>query len=166
MKHPEPDRFELKTRTEKAKILPWPLITKKQLPITQEEYEHLLDYLRPVHNFIESKFLNEECGGEKTVGAMIYADGNLEMVADPIPDTEENREKLATWISDNINFLKFPPRLWGGLRGAISRFYGIRCDKEFNRWIDYFNDYNALEMSFDEYKDYIQNQKPKKGGAA
>jgi hypothetical protein len=101
--------------------------------LTIEEFNALLDKLRPHPERVEAIYQRE---GEN-IGVIIFTTiggkRSTQYVLNPEP---RNALEFEEEVSRIIEFYKNPPRLWPGCRGVLSRYLGIRMDKEFNRWFD------------------------------
>ena len=104
-----------------------------RLPNNQEDFELLLDQLRPAAEHVEVVYQYGERDDE--IGALIYTDGKIRHVIEPV---RQNVEVFHEEVDSLVSFYKHPPRLWPGCRGAIARKYEVKMTLEFNRWFDQF----------------------------
>lgn len=123
--------MSINTNNQKVSFLPFKKTAT--LPETQEEFEVLLDKLRPKAEHVEVIYQYGDTKDE--IGALVYTDGALRHVIDP------SRQKVEVFneeVNELIRFYKHPPRLWPGCRGAIARKFGLKMTVQYNRWFDEF----------------------------
>ena len=123
----------LKVREDRTYI---PLFRNQQrvrrAPDTQQEFEKLLDLLRPHPKVVTSTFIYDE-RDPKMIGVRIHADGKLMRVIHPF---RQDVETFAEEVDSLVNFYKNPPRLWPNCRNDIANYINVEKNKEFNRWFD------------------------------
>jgi hypothetical protein len=106
-------------------------VNKQQnLPQTQDEFERLLNQLRPKASHIEVVYQHNQ----GKIGCLIYCDGELKHAIEPIH--EDNGLFYEEHVLPIVTFYKNPPRLWPGCRGDIARACRHPITTQFNRWFD------------------------------
>lgn len=109
-----------------------------ETPHTQEEFEQLLDKLRPHPKDIQVIYHYGD-NPDQEYGATIYTDGQVRHVFEVLerPDFKAFQNK----VEKQVDFYRNPTRLWPGCRGQVARYLGedIR-DSSFHKWFDCFTD--------------------------
>ena len=108
------------------------------LPETQDEFEHLLNRLRPKATKIEVLYQYSE--DQSNIGCLIYCDGVLRHSIEPVHENTDHFYQ--EHVLPIVEFYKNPPRLWPGCRGDIARACRQRINTQFNRWFDALADSN------------------------
>lgn len=108
-------------------------ITDESL-ITQEEFEDILDRLRPdpaEEVDVETKYI-----GKGKIALYVSVDGKTIKTVSISEDTPVNEiNELHQSLIEKFSGM---PRLWPRCRGTISEYLNVEITKEFNIWFDDF----------------------------
>lgn len=97
-------------------------------PSNAEEFEELLENLKPRYDCIEARFQRGKAGS----AGLIYGDGQLLHIVDNHGSEKELQEEVYSLM----DYYRDLPTLWSGCRGAVAKSLDVPLDKDFNKWFD------------------------------